>query len=77
VAGFRKWAFFFIVIGMNAITIYVGRAFIDFDFTAEKLTAGLMEMAGSFAPVLESFSVVALRWLFLYFLFRKGIFLKA
>jgi predicted acyltransferase len=77
VAGFRKWAFFFIVIGMNAITIYVGRAFIDFDFTAEKLTAGLMEMAGSFAPVLESFSVVALRWLFLCFLFRKGIFLKA
>ncbi len=28
--GFRKWAFVFVVIGMNAITIYLVREFVDF-----------------------------------------------
>ena len=28
--GWKKWAFFFVVIGTNAITIYVGHSFIDF-----------------------------------------------
>ncbi len=30
VCGWKKWAFFFVVIGVNAITIYVGHQFIDF-----------------------------------------------
>ena len=29
--GLRRWAFFFIVIGMNPITIYMLQAFVDFD----------------------------------------------
>ena len=35
VLGFKRWAFFFIVIGMNPITIYFLRRFVDFGGIAE------------------------------------------
>lgn len=34
VMDYRRWAFFWVVIGMNAITIYMAQRFIKFDFMA-------------------------------------------
>jgi len=77
VKGHRTWAFFLVVIGVNSITIWVGQRFIDFGYTAEFLFDGALRYAGAIRPVLAAFSVLALKWLFLYFLHRHRIYLKA
>jgi predicted acyltransferase len=77
VKGYRKWAFFLMVIGMNSITIWVGQRCIDFSYTAGYLFNGMLRYAGTVAPVLATFSVLMLKWLFLYFLHRHKIYLKA
>ncbi|MCI0335134.1 MAG: DUF5009 domain-containing protein [Planctomycetes bacterium] len=79
IAGFRRWAFPFIVIGMNAITIYVtyvGR-FIPFRNISESLVGGAARHLGSNAGalVVETTSVL-LVWLLLYHLYRQKIFLR-
>jgi len=77
VKGYRKWAFFLIVIGMNSITIWVGQRCIDFGYTAGYVFDGLLRYAGAVKPVLAAVSVLTLKWLFLYFLHRHRIYLKA
>jgi len=76
VKGCRKWAFFFSVIGMNPITIYFLRGFVDFDSIAEFFFAGLARYAGPLNPVILPAAVLAVEWLFLWFLFRRRIFFK-
>lgn len=75
--GCKKWAFPFVVIGMNALTIYIGQELIDFHHTSEFFFEGIAGFMGGFGPVFLAFAVVLLKWLFLYFLYCKKIFLKA
>jgi predicted acyltransferase len=77
VKGYKKWAFFFVVIGMNCITIWVGQRLIDFEFTSEVLFLGLSKYFGALQPLVLALGLVFIKWLFLYFLYRKKIFLKA
>jgi predicted acyltransferase len=77
VQGYKKWTFFLIVIGMNAITIWVGQRLIDFEFTAKALFLGFSGTLGVIQPVFMAFAVFMLKWLFLWFLYKRKIFLKA
>ena len=77
VQGHKKWTFFLVVIGMNAITIWVGQRLIDFEFTAHALFLGVSRHLGIVAPVFLALSVLTIKWLFLWFLYRQKIFLKA
>ena len=77
VKGYRRWAFFLVVIGMNSITIWVGQRCIDFTYTAGFIFDGMFQHAGVVKPVLGALSVLMLKWLFLYFLDRHKIYLKA
>ncbi len=77
VKGYSKWAFFFIVIGMNPITIYFLQRIVDFNGIAEFFLAGAIEHADLFKPVILAFGVVLIKWLFLWFLYRRRIFFKA
>jgi len=77
VKGYSKWAFFFIVIGMNPITIYFLQRFVDFNGIAEFFLAGAVEHADLFKPVILALGVVLIKWLFLWFLYRHRIFFKA
>jgi predicted acyltransferase len=77
VQGYRRWAFVLIVIGLNSITIWFGQRFIDFSAPADFLLHGLLQSAGPLKPVLLVCSVLLLKWLFLYFLHRHKIYLKA
>jgi predicted acyltransferase len=76
VLGWRAWAFFFVVIGANAITIYVGQKFIDFEKMATLFLGGAIRFAGSFGPVIAVVGVLALKWLFLLCLYRNRLFLR-
>jgi predicted acyltransferase len=76
VVKFRAWAFFFVVIGVNAITIYVARHFIPFDLISERIFGGVARLSGSFGPVVVSLGAVAIEWLLLLHLYRNKIFLR-
>lgn len=77
VKGFKKWTFFLVVIGMNAVTIWVGQRFIDFKFTSDALFLGMSKYFGILQPVFLAVTLLMIKWLFLWFLYRKKIFLKA
>ncbi len=77
VKGYRKWAFFFIVIGMNPITIYFSQRFVDFNKIAAFFLGGIAERGVLFAPLVLPFGVLLAKWLFLWFLHRHRVFFKA
>lgn len=77
VLGYRKWAFFFKVIGMNSILIYISDKFIDWEYSAKAVIGWLAEWSGeAFYPVIIALGYVAIKWIFLRFLYEKKIFLK-
>ena len=77
VLGYRKWAFFFKVIGMNSLVIYLGTRFIDFDHSSKLLFGGwYMHVAEKWQPACNALGALILVWLLLYFLYRKKIFIK-
>ena len=75
-AGLRRWAFPLVVIGMNAITIYVLNRFIPFFDISKSLVGGLAGHLGSAGPLVVQFTAVLLAWLLLYHLYRQKIFLR-
>lgn len=77
VKGYKKWTFFLVVIGMNAVTIWVGQRFIDFNFTSDAVFLGVSKYFGILQPIFLALCVLMIKWLFLWFLYRKKIFLKA
>lgn len=73
----RRWTYFFRVIGLNAITIYLGQKIIDFSAINRFFfsgTAGLMSKAA--APVFLAATYILVCWCFLWFLERKNVHLK-
>ena len=77
VLGWRRWTLFFTVIGMNSITIYLGQRFINFSYTSERLFDGLVKLMPEDSQAFFSKAAyIAVCWLFLYFLYRKRVFLK-
>lgn len=77
IKGYRKWAFFFKVIGMNSLTIYFAYRFIDFNNTSNKLFGGLLSpFDEKWHDALISIGALGLIWLFLYLLYRNRLFIK-
>jgi predicted acyltransferase len=76
VGKYKKWAFFFVVIGMNPITIYFLQAFVDFGRISSFFLAGVAEHVGIITPVILACGVLTVKWLFLWFLYRHRIFLR-
>jgi predicted acyltransferase len=77
VRGHRRWAFFFVVIGMNPITIYFTQRFLDFDQISRFFLEGAAAHAGVLEPLMLPLGVVLAKWLFLWFLYRHRVFFKA
>jgi len=74
---YKKWAFFFVVIGMNPITIYLTERIINFRAANKFFFGGLQNiMPESWSPLISGIGITAIAWVFLYFLFKKKIFLK-
>ena len=77
VRGWRKWAFFFTVIGMNAITIYVLQWFVDFRRISRFFLGGVASLLPqAWGDFVLACGYVAACWLVLLFLYRKKVFLK-
>lgn len=77
VKGWKKWAFPFQVIGMNSITIYMLPKLIDFGYARDFLLGGTMGLCSEqWAKVIGLVGLLAIKWLLLYFLYKKKVFLR-
>jgi predicted acyltransferase len=64
------------VVGLNAITIYLAPLLIDFNKIVDFFVRGFSSHLGAFKGVFIAICILAAKWLFLYFLYKKRIFLK-
>ena len=78
VKGWRRWGFFFKVIGMNAITIYVlVRTILPYEFEKSYFFGGISRfLQPATAEFVSQAGLIALGWLFLLYLYRKKIFIS-
>jgi predicted acyltransferase len=77
VRGHKSWAFFFKVIGMNSILIYISGRFINWQYTTNALFKWLGQLVGDpFNVVVLAICMIFIKWLFLYLLYKKNIFLR-
>ena len=77
VKGFRRWTFFFRVIGLNSITIYVAMRFVGFGQMSKFFFGGIAGFGDKdWSAFVLALGTVAIEWLVLLFLYRKNTFLK-
>jgi len=76
VRGWTRWAFFFVVIGTNAILVYFGQDVIDFEGIAKFFLAGVERFSGLLAPLVIPVGALTAKWLGLLFLHRRKIYIK-
>lgn len=77
VCGHRRWAFPFVVIGMNSLFIYLADNMIPFGDLARRLVGG--DVADLFGPgrlLFLAFAELALEWLLLWWMYRRRIFIR-
>jgi predicted acyltransferase len=74
---YKKWAFFFVVIGMNPITIYLTERIVNFRSATRFFFGGISSLLPeSWAPLIDGIGVTAIAWVFLYILYKKKLFLR-
>ncbi len=77
VKGWRKWTFFFRVIGMNSITIYVMMRFVGFNTMSKFFFSGIAGLGNAdWSRLVLLIGQVLIAWLVLLYLYRKNTFLK-
>ena len=78
VKGFRVWAFPFVVIGTNAILLYVAsQGMVDFGYTAKFLFGGVAGLLpDAWGRVVLAFGFIVVYWTVLLFLYRRKIFFR-
>lgn len=77
VQGRQKWAFPFVVIGANAIAIYIGVNIIPFDEITQRIAGG--DLAGLFGTGQALFLAIGqliLEWMVLLWMYRKKVFIR-
>lgn len=77
VRGYRRWTFFFRVIGMNSILIYISPRFVDWKYTTNGFFKWLGQWAGRpYDQLVLGCCALLVQWAFLYFLYKKQAFLR-
>ncbi|MDR2039062.1 MAG: DUF5009 domain-containing protein [Bacteroidales bacterium] len=77
VKGHTRWSFFFRVIGLNSITIYLAQSIINFRQISNFFLRGVVSLCPeNIGNLINATGYVMACWLFLYFLYKKNVFLK-
>ncbi len=74
--GFSRWAFPFVVIGANAIAVYMATHVFDFRKIGDIFVGGLVPRLGDYAPAVRGLAAFIIIWLILWFLYRKRTFIR-
>ena len=77
VKKYQRWAYPFVVIGVNPITIYVAQRLFDFKSVAWVFIHGFVDHLGMFSAVFTIICVLLVKGLFLHFLHKHKIYLRA
>jgi heparan-alpha-glucosaminide N-acetyltransferase len=80
VKGYRKWAFPLVVVGMNSIAAYmIAHLFEDFVSSSFRINLGLgpFQIFGTaLEPLMLGAAVLLTYWIFLYWMYKRKIFLR-
>ncbi|MCX6617767.1 MAG: hypothetical protein NTZ98_16920 [Acidobacteria bacterium] len=77
VLGFRKWAFPFVIIGMNAVAIYMGVTLVPISRIVGIFSKPIAAHLGPFGALFSAAAVLLVEWLILYWMYKRKIFLRA
>ena len=72
----RKWTLPLVVVGLNPITIYFAAEIVPFENVSKYFLGGLAARSGLYSNLLITSGTFLAAWLFLYFLYKKNVFLK-
>ena len=76
VLGYERWAFFFIVIGMNSLAVYVATMLFDFRMISDIFIGKLLPRLGRWDQFTESVVTLSVIWSLLYWMYRKKSFIR-
>jgi predicted acyltransferase len=76
VKGYRRWAFFFSIIGMNSITVYVAAMLIDFKQISNIFIGHLLPRISPWDVFVSEIFTLAIIWLLLYWMYRTKTFVR-
>ena len=75
--GYSRWAFFFVVFGVNSIAIYMMAHMFDFSLIGNIFVGGISSL---FAPNVQAFiqaiAAMIVMWLIMYWMYCKKTFIK-
>lgn len=73
----QKAAFFFVVIGTNAIIIYLASSLVDWKYTSLSVFGGLVStLPEHVQPLVSVVGLLIVQWLVLYWMYRRNIFIR-
>ena len=76
VKGYQRWAFWLKVIGMNSIFIYMTTHLIDFGSIVQNLVFGFEQFLHSYYPTFRAVVQMGFEYGILYWMYKKGMFVK-
>ncbi|MBX2922798.1 MAG: DUF5009 domain-containing protein [Chitinophagaceae bacterium] len=77
VLGYKQWAFFFKVIGMNSILIYISGIFINWEYTTKAFFNWVLQLSREpYTALAYAICMILVKFLFLFLLYKKKIFLR-
>ncbi|MFS1439437.1 acyltransferase family protein [Shewanella sp. 10N.286.48.A6] len=77
VLKWHKWAFVFVVIGTNAIIIYIASSVVNWQYLANSLLGGFIRATpADWQPLLFVLSLLTVQWLILLWLYQRKIFIR-
>ena len=74
--GLKKWSFPFVVIGMNAIGVYVATHLFDFSLIGNVFVGGLEKVTGLWFEFVQALAALTVVWLILFWMYREKTFIK-
>ena len=74
--GFKSWAFYFRVIGMNSIFVYLLNRIADIGRITEFFLGWLIKPAGEYGDIVLLAGNLITIWLILYYMYKKKIFIR-
>ncbi|QIR15184.1 transmembrane glucosamine N-acetyltransferase NagX [Shewanella aestuarii] len=77
VLKWQKWSFVFVVIGTNAIIIYLGSSIVGWDYITQSVFGGIIQAFPKAAQqLLTVIGFVSIQWLLLWWMYRRKIFIS-
>jgi predicted acyltransferase len=76
VRGYGRWAFGFMVIGMNSIAVYFATEVFDFRQVSNVFVGHLLPRLGRWDSLVEASAAFSVVWLILYWMYRKHEFIR-